>query len=313
MSQRKSKRSPAKSQGKSTGHSVANILTLPESERKLVNWIRRQGKCTLLEVAAQIGEDETAARTLLDTLEEKGFLQKRLVAGDFSYQICLVTKQGGKPSGEILQAFEKKFGKLKFSTLILLTFVTVALLTPFALSPLYLPILRDKAFKLHQLLQGDIYKQITGYTSLAFVLFEMLLTARKRGRGWKIKLNIPGSIQLWRSLHIFLGVTLLGVTLIHTVGATGLNFNAIFLRVFFGVILSALVGIVAETGVLESPRKYFGAHPTKANGLAKMLPTIKKGPLIRRLRDIWLSTHIFLVSVFFVLLGFHIFLAYYYQ
>ncbi|NEO75963.1 hypothetical protein [Moorena sp. SIO4G3] len=202
--------------------------------------------------------------------------------------------------------------KPKFSTLIILTFICVVILTPFALSPLYLPMLRDNYFKWYQLLQGELYKQITGYLSLAFVLFEMVLTARKRSRGWMIKLTIPGSILLWRSLHIFLGVALLGTTLIHTIGATGKNFNSIFLWVFFGVTLSALVGVVAETGVLESPRKYFGWVPAK-DGIGTMLPGISKGPLIRNLRSIWLSTHIFLVSVFFVMLGFHIFLAYYYQ
>ena len=43
------------------------------------------------------------------------------------------------------------------------------------------------------------------------------------------------------------------------------------------------------------------------------LPGIPKGQLVRGLRAIWLTTHILLVSVFIVMLGFHIFLAYYYQ
>lgn len=199
--------------------------------------------------------------------------------------------------------------KPKFSTLIILTFICAALLIPFALSPWYLPMFRDRAFELHQTLQGGLYKQITGYTSLVFILIEIILTIRKRARGWKIKITLPGSMQIWRSVHIFLGVALLGVTLIHTVGSNGLNFNAIFLWVFFAVTLSALVGVVAETGVLESPRKYFGfGSPKDGNSL-----TITKGPLIRNMRQVWLPTHIFLVSVFVVMLGCHIFLAYYYQ
>ena len=122
--------------------------------------------------------------------------------------------------------------KPKFSTLIILTFICVVLLAPFALSPLYIPKLRESAFDLHLLLQGNIYKQITGYVSLVFVILEVIFTARKRGRGWLVKVTLPGSIQLWRSLHIFLGVGLLGTTLIHTIGTTGVNFNAIFLWVF---------------------------------------------------------------------------------
>ncbi|MBE9128654.1 hypothetical protein IQ257_14830 [Coleofasciculus sp. LEGE 07092] len=190
--------------------------------------------------------------------------------------------------------------------------MTVALLTPFALSSLYLPLLRDNAFDLHQVIKGELYKQITGYTSLVLILFEMVLIARKRGRGWQIKLTIPGSIQLWRSLHILIGVTLVGTTLLHTIGATGLNFNAVFLWVFFGTTLSALVGVVAETGVLESPRKYFGWSLVK-EGAEKSRSGISKGQLIRTLRSIWLTTHIILVSMFSVMLVFHIFLAYYYQ
>ena len=42
--------------------------------------------------------------------------------------------------------------KPKFSTLIILTFICVVLLAPFALSPLYIPKLRESAFDLHLLL-----------------------------------------------------------------------------------------------------------------------------------------------------------------
>ena len=204
--------------------------------------------------------------------------------------------------------------KPKFSTLIMLTFICVALLSPFALSAIYLPILRERAFDVHQFLLGELYKQITGYLSLAFVLLEMVLTVRKRSRGWKVKFAVPGSIQFWRSLHIFAGVALLGSTLVHTVGSTGLNFNTIFLWVFFGVTLSALVGVVTETGIVESPRRYFGWRGKLGEaGEAKLAAGIPKGQLVRGWRSWWLTTHIFLVSVFFVMLIIHIFLAYYYQ
>ncbi|MEQ8754312.1 MAG: hypothetical protein RID09_12440 [Coleofasciculus sp. G1-WW12-02] len=205
--------------------------------------------------------------------------------------------------------------KPNFSTLIILTFVCVALLTPFALSSMYIEVLREDAFDLLQLLQGNLYKQITGFTALAFVFLEMVLTLRKRSRGWKIKIPLPGSMQFWRSLHIFAGVGLLGITLVHTIGANGFNFNAVFLWVFFFVTLSALVGVVAETGIVESPQRYFGLQLAKAGKVegSKQTPGIPKGKLIRSLRSLWLTTHIFLVSVFCVMLVIHIFLAYYYQ
>ncbi|MEC4802727.1 MAG: hypothetical protein SAJ12_00410 [Jaaginema sp. PMC 1079.18] len=205
--------------------------------------------------------------------------------------------------------------KPKFSTLIILTFVCVALLTPFAFSPIYVETLREEAFNLLMTFQGNLYKQVTGFMALAFVFLEMVLTVRKRSRSWKFKITLPGSMQFWRSLHIFAGVGLLALVLIHTIGVNGLNFNAVFLWVFFFVTLSALVGVVAETGLVESPQRYFGFKLAKAGKVedSGQPSGIPKGKLIRGLRSLWLTTHIFLVSVFCVMLVIHIFLAYYYQ
>lgn len=202
--------------------------------------------------------------------------------------------------------------KPKFSTLILLTLLSAAILAPFAVSSIYIPLLREQAFALLSFLQANLYKQITGYVALVFVILEMVLTARKRGRGWKIKISLPGSMQFWRSLHIFLGVGLLAVVLIHTIGVTGINFNAIFLWVFFAVSLSALVGVVAETGVVESSQKRFFPWLSSVAPDGKKVPGISKGNMIRGMRALWLSTHIILVAMFCVMLLFHIFLAYYY-
>lgn len=201
----------------------------------------------------------------------------------------------------------------RFSTLIGLTLLCSALLLPFAISAIYLPALRDSDFKLHEIIRGDIYKQITGYLALAFVLMEMILTLRKRGRQFFIKVSLPGSMKFWRRLHIFAGVALLGLVLIHTAGATGQNFNSSFLWVFFWVTLSALVGVVAETGILESSQQRFYFMPNHVQFFGKRWSGIPKGALIKSLRSIWLSLHILLVSVFFVFLGFHIFLAYKFQ
>lgn len=203
--------------------------------------------------------------------------------------------------------------KPKFSTLIILTLLSAIILAPFAISPIYIPILREKAFAVLFFLQDELYKQITGYVALAFVVAEMILTIRKRGKGWKVKLSLPGSMQLWRSLHIFLGVGLLAIVLIHTIGVAGINFNAIFLWIFFGVSISALVGVVAETGILESSQKRFLPWLTTATAGGKKVPGISKGSMIKAMRSFWLTSHIILVSIFFVMLGFHIFLSYYYQ
>lgn len=192
-----------------------------------------------------------------------------------------------------------------FKTLIGLTLLSALLLLPFAFSTHYLDWLRDRSVDLHQFLRGEWYKQITGYSALSFVLLEVMLTVRKRSRSWIGRIRIPGSMQLWRSIHIFVGVALLALVLVHTVGSNGMNFNAVFLWVFFATTLTALVGVVAETGILESTRSYFGKLPGGA--------VLTKGPLIRGMRAVWLVSHIFCVCVFAVMLVFHIILAYYYQ
>ena len=193
-----------------------------------------------------------------------------------------------------------------FKLLIGLTLLTAILLIPYAFSANYFDWLRASSVELHPYLRGEVYKQTTGFISLAFVILEMILTVRKRGRTWPIKLKVPGTIPLWRSLHIFAGVGLVAIVLVHTLGATGLNFNAVFLWVFFGVTLTALMGVVAETGILESSTSQFGTLPLSKKPLMK-------GPLIRGLRSIWLLSHIFLVSIFAIMLIMHILLAYYYQ
>ncbi|MEM6591573.1 MAG: hypothetical protein AAF651_06930 [Cyanobacteria bacterium P01_C01_bin.73] len=193
-----------------------------------------------------------------------------------------------------------------FKTLVGLTLLTALLLVPFAFSQGYLDWLRAESFDLHRFLRGELYKQSTGFTALGFVMVEVALTARKRSRSWIGKFKIPGTMRLWRSVHIFVGVGLVGLVLVHTLGANGLNFNAIFLWVFFITTLTALVGAVAETGILESTRSVFGKLP----GSDRL---ITKGPLIRWLRAVWLVGHIFFVCVFMVMLVFHIILAYYYQ
>lgn len=204
--------------------------------------------------------------------------------------------------------------KPKFSTLIILTLLCAVLMVPFALSPIYLDMLRDRSFDLHQFLRGEWFKQVSGYAATALVVVEMLLTLRKRGRGWSMwpkNLHIPGSVILWRSVHIFVGTALVGAVLVHTIGATGINFNALFLWIFFAVTLSALIGVVAETGVLESPRKVFSIGRGQ---VVDGQPTgIGKGALIRGMRGVWLPSHIYLVSVFTIMLAVHIFLVYYYQ
>lgn len=58
------------------GVSMADIMTLPDDLRGLVNWIIRQQTVTLSEVVAHIAQAEEVTRTQLETLVKQGFIQQ---------------------------------------------------------------------------------------------------------------------------------------------------------------------------------------------------------------------------------------------
>ena len=64
--------------------------------------------------------------------------------------------------------------------------------------------------------------------------------------------------------------------------------------------------------MVESSKKRFMLWISTRNPDEKIMAGISKGNMVRSLRAFWLSTHIILVSIFFVMLGVHIFLAYFY-
>ena len=195
--------------------------------------------------------------------------------------------------------------KPTFPTLSVLTAISIVLVVPFILSDAYLPLIRDTAFYTHQILRRGLYKEITGFICLGFFAIEMILTLRKRGGRWKIKL--PGSIFFWRSLHIFLGVGFIGATLIHSFGAGGSAFNQAFLVVFLVLSLIAMMGVAVETRLVGVTARKISLLPVGG------FSAIPKGQMIRQLRSAWLGIHIVLVSLFTVMLGFHLFLAFYYE
>ncbi|WP_017327715.1 hypothetical protein [Synechococcus sp. PCC 7336] len=195
--------------------------------------------------------------------------------------------------------------KPTFPTLAVLTAIALVLLVPLFISDWYLPIVRDSAFYFHQILRRGLYKQITGFICLGFFALEMILTLRKRGRRWKIKL--PGSILFWRSFHIFLGVAFVGMAIVHTVGAIGSTFNRVFLIVFLTLSLVAMFGVALETWLVGTIDRKITLLPVVG------WLTFPKGQLIRSLRSVWLGVHIVLVSLFGSMLSIHILLAFYFQ
>ncbi len=201
--------------------------------------------------------------------------------------------------------------KPSLSTLTILTILSIVLFFPFVISDLYMEVIREQAAHVYQFLTKSLYKEITGFIALGFFVIEMLLTLRKHGGKWKIRL--PGSVLFWRQMHIFLGVGYIGIILIHTGGSMGHNFNLLFLIVFIVVTLTAMLGVVAETRILAVPQQKIALGPSPDASGPKLFPLIHKAHLIRTLRSVWLGLHIFFVSVFSIMLGFHVFLAFYFE
>lgn len=80
--------------------------------------------------------------------------------------------------------------KPRFSTLIILTLVVAAILTPFALSGVYIPLLRDRNFNALIVLQTDLYKLITGFVVLALVFLNWPSHCVNEGAGGKLQCRV---------------------------------------------------------------------------------------------------------------------------
>jgi hypothetical protein len=85
---------------------MLDVLTLPEDQQQAINWMMRQGKVSFALVVAHMGEDERAARTMLDTLMAKGFVRETAVEGQPHYQTHLAGKKKRELPAKIWKALE---------------------------------------------------------------------------------------------------------------------------------------------------------------------------------------------------------------
>lgn len=75
---------------------MAEVLTLPTQQRKIVQWIMKRSPegVTLAQTATQIDQEEQATLALLDELIDQGFVQQILASGEVNYRINLAAKRG---------------------------------------------------------------------------------------------------------------------------------------------------------------------------------------------------------------------------
>ena len=63
----------------SSGLSFRELQKLPKEEQHLINWIRRNNKPSLLDIAIHLCQDEETALNSLQPLLEKGFIEETIV------------------------------------------------------------------------------------------------------------------------------------------------------------------------------------------------------------------------------------------
>lgn len=142
----------------------------------------------------------------------------------------------------------------------------------------------DVAWQWDMLWRDNFWKQVSGYTLLAFTAMSVVLSLRKRWPRFSF-----GDFPLWRIVHVVLGLLTLAGLAAHTGGRLGSQLNLMLMILFLALLLAgSLAGGVTALEHRLSP----------ARG--------------RRLRASWTWTHILLAWPIPALLIFHVLKTYYF-
>ena len=164
----------------------------------------------------------------------------------------------------------------------------LALITAFA--ALFLPSLNyndsvKADFLFDSLWRDSLYKQISGFSLLAFSLFISVISIRKRTK--KI-LNL-WDYAYWRLMHVAIGTILIGILLAHTGFRMGNNLNFYLMLVFCCLLLIGSIASLVISYEHNLPRR-----------------------VAKQVRSYAVWSHILLLWPLPVLLGFHILKTYYF-
>ncbi len=91
-----------------TGRSLADLLELPDALRGLVRWAMRQGEVGVADAAWFLQVDEEAAREVLASLVDRGYLRATESGGQVRYQVYLAAKRGRELPANVWQQLDKK-------------------------------------------------------------------------------------------------------------------------------------------------------------------------------------------------------------
>lgn len=96
---------------KARGLSMADVLSLPDAERKLMNWLLDQQEVSFAELVAHTGESKQSLSSMIDALVAQGFLRKiDRGAGEenICYQVRFARKRGATLPLNIWSALDDK-------------------------------------------------------------------------------------------------------------------------------------------------------------------------------------------------------------
>ena len=117
-----------------SNHSPTNSFNLSPVEQKVVQWLKIKKQCTIDEVVSEFAIDKLEATSILNELSQRDLVKTIQLEGDNIYLLKVTNLKKEKFLDKFLKNVEKKIGKIKFSRLIILTFVTAILLLPFVFS-----------------------------------------------------------------------------------------------------------------------------------------------------------------------------------
>ncbi len=89
------------------GLRMADVLSLPDELRSLVNWMTREGPVSLSEAAAHIGQAQAATRRLLESLVEQDLVQEERDGRTLHYSVRFAPRRRRELPDDIWQALDE--------------------------------------------------------------------------------------------------------------------------------------------------------------------------------------------------------------
>lgn len=95
-------RSPA------NGLTLIDLYHLSDPQKEIINWVRQQGDCNLLQLAVHFCQDEETLLNTLNPLVEKGFLHQTEEPDGTYYRVRLASRRGRQVPDKIKNLLKKK-------------------------------------------------------------------------------------------------------------------------------------------------------------------------------------------------------------